>query len=194
MKEVRIAEQALTVEAILRAKKDNAKDAKDAKKTSEVIAEGAKLRRLGFSPEAAQHFSHAVCDWARGPGRRIWAHLVKDNGGKLASNLATALRQANAAKTAGGAIEPLIDKSIIKGLGVSFASKHLRMLDPTRFAVLDSVLSDRLGYALNPNGYSLFMREIRRALAELQSIDAGFKEMSVAELERAVFVCVRKKR
>jgi hypothetical protein len=190
MKEVRIAEQSLTIEAILGAKNKIAKNAEDEKKTAQAIAEGAELRRLGFFPEAAQHFSQVVCDWARGAGRRVWTHLVKFNGDTLALQLATALRQADAAKTAGSAIEPL---QSIKGLRVSFGSKHLRMLDPTRFAVLDSVLSEELGYALNSNGYSLFIREMLRALAELQSIDVGFKMMSVAELERAVFVCVRKK-
>lgn len=187
---IQIAARSFTTKAILGAKDKIAKNTEDQKRTAQVIAKGAELRRSGFSSLAARDFSQAVCSWAHGPGRRVWSNLVRHNGDRLMRMLAIALQQADAAKTAGAAIKPLLS---IKGLGVSFASKHLRMLDPTRFAVLDSVLSEELGYALNPNGYSLFMREMLRALAELRSAtDVGFERMSVADLERAVFVCVRK--
>ena len=73
----------------------------------------------------------------------------------------------------------------IKGLGVSFASKHLRLLLPERYAVLDEVLSTGLGFALNPTGYALFMREIKR-FKEKYSI-----RHSLAHIEWAIFGLVR---
>ena len=80
------------------------------------------------------------------------------------------------------AIEPGIN---IKGLGVSFASKHLRMLDPDRFAVLDEVLSDGLGFALNPKGYKLFM-QLLQDFSKQNHI-----KHSLAELESGLFILVR---
>ncbi|TDX32135.1 hypothetical protein DFO67_10283 [Modicisalibacter xianhensis] len=53
----------------------------------------------------------------------------------------------------------------IKCLNVSFASKHLQMLDPQRYAALDDVSSQELGLAMNPIGYTLFLRCLREFLA-----------------------------
>lgn len=80
------------------------------------------------------------------------------------------------------AISPGVE---IKGLGVSFASKHLRHLDPTRFAVLDDVISQGLGYALNPAGYNLFISDLRR----LQQ--SHFPEFRIADIEAGLFVLIR---
>lgn len=74
------------------------------------------------------------------------------------------------------------------GLGISFGSKHLRMLDPDRFAVLDSVLSEGLGYALNPKGYALFMRHLRDFHQQLSASGWGH---SLARTESGLFVLVR---
>jgi hypothetical protein len=45
----------------------------------------------------------------------------------------------------------------IKGLAVSFASKHLRMMQPHRFAVLDEGIENGAGLAANPFGYRLVL-------------------------------------
>lgn len=59
--------------------------------------------------------------------------------------------------TAGASDEDaILGGTNILGLGVSFASKHLRMLAPEKYAVLDDVLSEGLGFALNSKGYRLF--------------------------------------
>lgn len=73
----------------------------------------------------------------------------------------------------------------IKGLGVSFASKHLRMLDPERYAVLDDVLQQGLGIALNPRGYRLFLSALRAMAKEIN------QPMRIANLEAALFILVR---
>ena len=44
----------------------------------------------------------------------------------------------------------------IRFLGLSFASKHLRLLRPDLCPVLDSILSERLGYPLNVASYRRF--------------------------------------
>lgn len=102
-------------------------------------------------------FSEAVHEWGGAVGKRVWANLARHNGARLEALLTAWLSQV-----------PWLDVedavgagSRIKGLEVSFASKHLRMLDPERFCVLDEVLSLGLGYALNPRGYKLFVDQLR---------------------------------
>lgn len=73
----------------------------------------------------------------------------------------------------------------IKGLGVSFASKHLRIIDPSRFAVLDDVICQGFGVAMNVQGYLLFLRLLRAFRVE------HALSCSVAELESALFLLVR---
>lgn len=90
-----------------------------------------------------------------------------------------------AARLAKDYAEAIAPSSFIKGLGVSFASKHLRMLEPTRFATLDDVLHRGLGYALNPAGYNLFMGDLTK-FRDDHSIEAR-----IADLESAIFVLTR---
>nr|WP_298410598.1 hypothetical protein [uncultured Halomonas sp.] len=73
----------------------------------------------------------------------------------------------------------------IKGLGVSFASKHLRMLDPKRYAVLDEVINEGLGFARNPRGYALFIYCLQEFLARHEL------PYSVATLESGLFYLIR---
>lgn len=147
----------------------------------------AKIEKLGASlprvPTAKQaySFSKKVCDWGR--GQRVWANLKRHNPTRLGETLADWLTSAQLAQSPADAIAPSLK---IKGLGISFASKHLRMLDPSRFATLDSVIHEGLGYGLNPPGYSLFMRDIRQLQESLPVND-----MSVGDCEMGLFLLVR---
>nr|WP_298377551.1 hypothetical protein [uncultured Halomonas sp.] len=95
----------------------------------------------------------AVCEW--GKGFRVWGNLTRYYRlPDLSRALDDWLAIAAATDDAASAIAPGI---AIKGLGVSFASKHLRMLNPQRYAVLDEVISEGLGFAKNPRGYALFI-------------------------------------
>lgn len=126
-------------------------------------------------------FCESVCAW--GGGQRVYANLIRLNGeAELRSSLQAWLLEA---KT-GDNLEQTIAQGVrIKGLGVSFASKHLRMLDPHKYAVLDSVLSEGLGFALNPKGYELFMN----MLAALRTCHQFTQ--SLAQLEAGIFYLVR---
>lgn len=73
----------------------------------------------------------------------------------------------------------------IKGLGVSFASKHLRHLAPERFAVLDDVLTRGLGYAQNPAGFSLLIQSLERLKIE------NSLTWRMADLEAGIFLLTR---
>lgn len=126
-------------------------------------------------------FSKEVCEWGR--GGRVWGNLLGYHEELKLQNL---LFKWLVSVVNGNDVSQAIAQGIeIKGLGVSFASKHLRMLDPARFPVLDSVISEGLGFALNPKGYQLF-----------QSMLSTFRDKhaikyTIAELEGAIFWLVR---
>lgn len=155
--------------------------------SQELIADEltANLERLGrrFSddPDQALDFSQMVCQW--GGGQRVWGNLNRHySKARLGAALANWLTAARSHKGAQAAISPGI---AIKGLGVSFASKHLRLLAPDRFGVLDDVISQGLGYALNPAGYNLFISDLRR----LQK--SHFMDFRIADIEAGLFVLIR---
>ena len=147
--------------------------------TKSVENAGLKIDRKS-RPSQALKFSELVCTWGR--GQRVWANLMRHNKDELGIVLADWFRSVSVSEDDKAAIETGL---AIKGLGVSFASKHLRMLNPKRFAVLDEVLSDGLGFALNVNGYKLFLRLLRDFI-EINSL-----KYSVSELESGIFILVR---
>jgi len=125
-------------------------------------------------------FSEKVCEW--GGGARVWGNLSRDGTDQLADDLLAWFASVDGADTDEEAIRP---GEAIHGLAISFASKHLRMLRPERFAVLDAVLSEGLGFALNPKGYALFMRFLRTFRESI-----SFKR-NIAALETGIFFLVR---
>lgn len=148
--------------------------------TGSIEEIGSKMNEKSTGAELLK-FSQLVCEWGR--GQRVWGNLHKHKSAEeLAFAYADWFNLANKATDPADAIEPGIK---IKGLGVSFASKHLRMLDPEKFAVLDEVLSEGLGFAMNPKGYRLFMR-----LLQDFSIQNHLQH-NVATLESGLFMLVR---
>lgn len=137
---------------------------------------------LAGASHKAHEFSRQVCQWGR--GKRVWGNL---NRHYTPQTLAQALGQwFQAVAQAHGDAAQAIEWGIsIKGLHVSFASKHLRLLAPDRYAVLDEVLSVGLGYALNPAGYALFMHTLR---AFQRSYGLPY---TLAQIEWAIFGLVR---
>lgn len=163
-------------------------DAGSARSTAQTEAE-AQQYRLTPSHQSALELSHAICQWGRGD--RVFGNLHKRHGTTLGDKMNRWMRAALAADTDEAAIAPVSSTQEAgrpEGLGVSFGSKHLRMLDPDRFAVLDSVLSEGLGYALNPKGYALFMRHLRDFHQQLSASGWGH---SLARTESGLFVLVR---
>ena len=126
-----------------------------------------------------REFSKDVCTW--GGGERVWGKLWDNK--QLAKDLCRWFQSANKTDDAEEAISCGIK---IKGLGVSFASKHLRMLNPKRFAVLDDVLSQGLGFARNVKEYKVFMRMLREFQGKHR-----LKKYNVATLESGIFRLVR---
>lgn len=148
-------------------------------KMRDVEAMGSALSK-DLTPELALAFSEAVVDWGR--GGRVWGNLKRFHADNLGSQIHDWILELKKSKTDEEAIAYGIS---IKGLGVSFASKHLRMFNPEKYAVLDEVLSNGLGIALNEKGYALFMRLLRNFKKEINF------ENSISVLEMAIFYLVR---
>ena len=159
-------------------------------KTKEVEKQGKALAR-NFTAPCSFQFSKAVCkDWAgNAMGRWVWTTLKghHKNDDALGEKLCTWFQ---AVKRQRFDVEEAIQRGIdIKGLGVSFASKHLRLLWPQRFGVLDSVLSEELGFALNVAGYKLFLRMLREFKEQY-----SFKKENLGTLEMAIYRCIQDQR
>ncbi|TWI13531.1 hypothetical protein [Aerolutibacter ruishenii] len=128
----------------------------------------------------AWEFSKAVCEW--GDGERVWGKLKSRHGSKLGALLAGWFSEALDAPTPSRAIAGGL---ALGGFGVSFASKHLRHLRPDRYAVLDDIVEQGLGYARSPTGYDLFIHDLRRLQFE------HFPDLTVAAIEAGLFGLAR---
>ena len=156
--------------------------------TASVEARAQQYRKAPTAASALR-LCIAVCNW--GGGGRVLGTLKRHHAGHLGDVMHRWMQAALAAASDGEAIaqaSPQRPAGLPHGLGISFGSKHLRMLDPDRFAVLDSVLSEGLGYALNPKGYALFMRHLRDFHQKLSASGWGH---SLARTESGLFVLVR---
>lgn len=157
--------------------------------TTDSVEHLARHYLVAPSASAAAALTEAACHW--GGGGRVLGNLKRHHAGHLGDVMHRWMQAALAAASDGEAIaqaSPQRPAGLPHGLGISFGSKHLRMLDPDRFAVLDSVLSEGLGYALNPKGYALFMRHLRDFHQKLSASGWGH---SLARTESGLFVLVR---
>ena len=132
------------------------------------------------SPALALAFSKAVCEW--GGGQRVYANILRHN---HQDQLAQRLHDWFVSVPTSSVDEAIEAGTSIKGLGVSFASKHLRMLQPIRFPVLDDVLQRGLGFATNTAGFRLFTRtmgEFRERYGRAETL---------GQLESGIFHLIR---
>lgn len=119
--------------------------------TANIERQASALAGQSFADEhTVNDFIRAVC---------VWGGYAGIGGRVCKRNEAIAIRaRLLAAKAAIEREEPDLQTAIrevraLNGLGLSFASKHLRMLWPRHCPVLDAVLHQKLGYPLNSTGY-----------------------------------------
>ena len=155
----------------------------------EALLLGAQLVQSDFSSNDAVKFCESVCRWGR--GERVFANLKRHHGTKLGNVLSDALTKAMAATDDETAIAALC---AIKGLGVSFASKHLRMIHPQRFGVLDSRFQEKIGFAMNAAGYGLFMKYLREFHNEASKhAPTQLTDIPIGMIENGLFFLVQPK-
>jgi len=112
-----------------------------------------RLLAAGFTDQQLGAFIRDVCAWGNYP--RTAERVLE---GSPFPEIRRRFDNAIAALTF---VEPDLKLALrevrrIRYLGLSFASKHLRLLRPDLCPVLDSILSERLGYPLNVAGYQRF--------------------------------------
>ncbi len=163
--------------------------------TQEVENLGLELRESDpMEWEKVEAFITKVGEWAGQTGPRVVrGQVLKGNRSEIVSRMRDAVAQLKSAKPNLTAAFEEMGK--IKGLGVSFASKHLRLLFPEYCPVLDSTLSYRLGYPLTTDGFGAFARlcttvadELNRA--QIASTFPGRKDWRPADVEAALFAWI----
>lgn len=125
--------------------------------------------------EHAIDFSHKVFRW--GGGLRVYAKLDKAEWGKHVHNWLLGVPKLSDREA--------IEQGIVHGVGVSFASKHLRILYPDRFATLDSVIERRLGYARNSAGYVRFLSDLNN-FKKTNAI-----KHTIGDIEEAIYIAIK---
>jgi len=160
-------------------------------KTMSLEVEGRRLLTTDFSRQQLTDFIRGVCAWGGFPGtaervleQNAWPDIQHQFGSAIAAltldppDLQSALRALRR----------------VRHLGLSFASKHLRLLRPDVCPVLDSTLSEKLGYPLDSRGFLHFSDDCQKVAALLQQREirnplgrAGGKWYP-ADVEMALFV------
>ena len=123
----------------------------------------------------ARALSKRVCVWGGRAG--IFGNMDQadpDLGKKLSDWFAQARNTRDRAAALAQGVQ-------INGLGPSFASKHLRFIDPQRYATLDNILAQAFGFPMEPAAYEQFLRS-------LESFKTTYQlSQSIADLEHGLF-------
>ena len=159
--------------------------------TLSIEEEGARLVSADFNTSAVSGFVRRVCSWGGYAG--IGGRVLKRN---EMQDIAATLRDAHGLALQSRPAEAVERLCRLKGLGISFASKHLKFLAPERAVVLDSIIAGRLGYALTPSGYAELLADCGAMLAHIriERIPHPFPEEGtwrVSDVEMAVYQKLR---
>jgi hypothetical protein len=138
-------------------------------------------------------FMRMVFGW--GGSRNIGNNFMRSNAGKLDCIRHQFLKSLQHLE-AGQDKEAIKSLTALTGLGVSYASKHLKFLSPDKAVVLDSLIERGLGYKQSANGYVEFVNQCRQWAKLLNNNKIHCKrttegEWRVSDVEMAVFIHVR---
>jgi len=160
-------------------------------RTCAVEALGSALIRADFERTAVKNFVKTVCQWGGRAG--VAGNVLKYNS---TPTITKAMRRAHvlaAQGQIGNGLEALDD---LRGLAVSFSSKHLRFLHPDKAVVLDSIISSRLGYPLTVSGYDEFLRDCLVLRDRLNSLGLARQTLAaepwrVSDVEMAIYAALK---
>lgn len=153
---------------------------------------GANYIAKGFQNDETMPFVKRVCDWGNYSG--VAGKVKRYNKRGKITQIFRDCNQLIRAGNAQAAIEKITE---IKGLGISFGSKHLKFLAPEHAVVLDSIISEHLGYPRTKEGYAEFLQDcfVLRDILNAKSIhpSATQAKWRVSEVEMALFMEAKKK-
>lgn len=159
------------------------------KSTPEVEHAGEELVRSEFREDLTADFVRKVCHWGGYDGIAVRV-LRHNNKTDVAETMKRAFELTQQGKLR-AAIEAMLN---LNGLAVSFASKHLKFLDPSRHVVLDRIISERLGYPRTPDGYCEFVAECESILGAIDPakvLRPDGRQFRIADVEMAIFQILR---
>jgi hypothetical protein len=165
--------------------------------TQSLERDFADLHRECFPHKRLEDFISRVCGWGGRRGASIRTKVLSAGIASLRDRFIVASDSLRPGKAdVGNALEALLP---IHGLGPVFASKRLRFLWPELCPVLDNLLSEDLGYAMNASGYRRFSDYCLRVADRLQAEkvknpmgrDSG--RWFAADVEMAVYAACRNK-
>jgi hypothetical protein len=159
--------------------------------TPAVEQQAEELIACGFEISETEKFIKSVCAWGNyaGVSGRVFKHNTSDAIVAAVSNAYQATVQNNTRNA-------ITCITALRGLGVSFGSKHLKFLAPKKYVVLDSIISGRLGYASTVDGYCEFVVDCKFILKHLKTAKIpttvkGIPVWRLADVEMAVFQKLR---
>lgn len=147
---------------------------------------GKKLKADDFPENASANFVERVHNWSR--MRRNAKRVQKAGSCEIASKLRAASQHIDEGDEP-KAIQTLCQ---IPHLGITYASKIARFLDPEKCVILDSIVRERLGYPHDIGGYAAFLQDCRDALEVLKAsplLDSRCRaSLRVCDVEAAFFM------
>lgn len=167
---------------------------RDLEATLQLEEQAQPVRSGRFNRQQLRDFIRAVC---------LWGGYPKTAERVLRSNpFPEVRRHFQRASRALAQSEPnlrwaLRELGELRGLGVPFASKHMRFLQPQHCPVLDHVLSQELDYRLNGRGYQIFAEDCQRIADILQGqrlvnpLRREKRAWFAADVEMALYVWVK---
>jgi hypothetical protein len=162
--------------------------------TLSLEIEAKQLLTSDFSRQQLSGFIRSVCAWGGYPGtaaRVLEQNAWLDIQAQFDIAIAALILDPPDIQSALRAVVR------VRHLGLSFASKHLRLLRPDVCPVLDSTLSEKLDYPLDIRGYQRFSEDCQKVAVLLQRLrvrnplgrDGGI--WYPADVEMALFVYVK---
>ena len=152
------------------------------------------LIRDDFPESASRDFVKAVCLWGGDPRRG--GKVIRRNSPQ---EISSALRNAYLCSRGNELREALHAITALAGLAVSFGSKHLKFLDPNKHVVLDSIISERLGYTrdIEGNGYLAWVATCNAFLKIVRANRINYPPNGpngwrVSDIEMAIFNKIRR--
>lgn len=151
--------------------------------TAILLREGADLRTASaIDPKLAWSFSERVCVWGGRAGVAVKLKRRAQENPAIEKQFLTWLKNASQSDD----LTALMAEGVaIPEVGVSFASKHLRFIDPTQHATFDALLAQVVGMELNPEYYAEFVGLLDGIREQHQLVD------DVATLEMGFFALIR---
>jgi len=151
-----------------------------------IEQEARQLKAADFPAEKSLSFIENVFSWSK--NSRNLSRVQETSGAEVTNFLREASQEIEHGEEP-KAIETLCK---IPYLGVSYASKIARFLDPEKCVVLDSIIRERLGYPNDINGYAAFLKDCREMLEMLKAsslLDSEFRaKLRVCDVEAALFM------